>query len=113
MLFSPRTEAPRRRVYAAATVYFVAVFVAMMWPVYPLFSRIRPFVLGLPLSLLYIVTLLSVSFFVLLGLYLWESRRGLLDRDREEPAAGARATEPDRTARTDGQAAGGGRQAEG
>lgn len=86
ILFSLRTDARRRRVYAVAIVYFVAAFIAMVWPVYPLFSRIRPLVLGLPLSLFYLVTVLSVSFFVLLGLYLWEAIQGLLDADDERPA---------------------------
>lgn len=68
-----RTE---RVVYGGITVYFVLVFLALIWPVYPFFSGIEPRILGLPLSLSYIVGLLLLSFGVLLALYLWEERRG-------------------------------------
>ena len=64
-----------RRVYVAATVYFLAATAAMIWPVYPLFSRVRPLILGMPLALAYLAAVLVVSFLVLLGLYLWEGRR--------------------------------------
>lgn len=83
----PSDLPPReRRVYRAATVFFVALFVALIWPVYPVFSGIRPFVLGVPLSLAYVVCLLLLGFGVLLGLFAWEGRR--LDRDgrRVDPA---------------------------
>ena len=58
---------------------FIAVFLTSIWPIYPVFSRIRPVVLGLPFSLVYLIILLLFSFFVLLSLYLWESRNGRLD----------------------------------
>lgn len=78
--FVPRDLRPGpRRVYLAATVFFVAVFVALVWPVYPHFASARPFVLGMPFSLFYVVILLLAAFGVLLGLYLWEDRRGLHD----------------------------------
>ena len=64
----------QRRVYGAVTVFFLVVFVAMMWPVYALFSGFRPFVLGMPLSLFYVVAWLVASFLVLLGLFAWEGR---------------------------------------
>lgn len=81
-----------RRVYLTATVFFLVVFVALIWPVYPAFAEARPFVLGVPFSLVYVVALLLIAFAVLLGLYLWEGRRGLHDplepddRDREASA---------------------------
>lgn len=68
-----------RRVYAAATGFFVALFAALVWPVYPAFGRIRPLVLGMPLSLFYVVVLLVAGFLALLLLFLWEGRR---QRDR-------------------------------
>ena len=71
-----------RRIYGALTVFFFLVLLALTWPVYTLFSGIRPLVLGMPFSLFYIVVVLVVSFLVLLGLYLWEDRRGRLDDDR-------------------------------
>ena len=70
-----------RRIYGALTVFFFLVLLALTWPVYTLFSGIRPLVLGMPFSLFYIVVVLVVSFLVLLGLYLWEDRRGHLDDD--------------------------------
>jgi len=60
-------------------IFFVAVFLFMIWPVYPLFSRIHPIFLGVPFSLIYLIVILAVSFLVLLGFYLWESRRGGVD----------------------------------
>lgn len=78
--FVPR-EMPRgrRRVYLAVTAFFLVVFAALIWPVYPVFASARPFVLGIPLSLAYVIALLLVAFGVLLGLYVWEGRRGLHD----------------------------------
>lgn len=74
-------ELPRgpHRVYLAATAFFVVVFVGLIWPVYPQFASIRPFILGLPFSLVYVVILLLASFGALLALYVWEGRRGLHD----------------------------------
>lgn len=78
--FVPRDLPPGpRRVYVAATIFFVAVFVALVWPVYPNFASVRPFVLGMPFSLVYVVILLLAAFGALLGLYLWEDRRGFHD----------------------------------
>ncbi|MFQ5692830.1 MAG: hypothetical protein ACE5IM_07280 [Nitrospinota bacterium] len=78
-LFPSRLGPRERIIYGAATVYFFFVFLALVWPVYPLFSHIFPTVLGLPFSLAYIVFFIVLSFFVLLALYLWESRTGRLD----------------------------------
>lgn len=82
----------QRLIYGAATTWFLAVSAAMLWPVYPLFSAARPLVLGVPLSLAYLVGLLVASFGVGLALYLWEDREGLLDgppgrRDQEDAGA--------------------------
>jgi hypothetical protein len=79
-----RSRAPRflsssltpreRRVYVGATIYFLVATAAMIWPVYALFSRVRPFVLGMPFALAYLAAVLVVSFLVLLTLYVWEGR---------------------------------------
>jgi hypothetical protein len=69
MSFSLKTNRVRKLVI----VYFVCVAVASMWPIYPVFSRIEPWVLGVPFSLAYLVLVLVLSFLVLLSLYLWES----------------------------------------
>lgn len=74
-MFPSRLSGRERVVYRAATLFFVALFFALIWPVYPLFAGIRPLVLGVPLSLAYVVCLLLASFFGLLALFLWEGRR--------------------------------------
>lgn len=78
-IFSSRLGRSERRVYGLLVIYFVIVFVAMLWPIYPLFASALPLVAGLPLSLFYLAALLVISFGVLLALYRWEARRGLLD----------------------------------
>ena len=71
----PSTPA-HRLLRRAALAYFVAVFLATLWPVYPLFAGIDPVILHLPLSLAFQVILIGLSFGVLLGLYWWERRHG-------------------------------------
>ena len=44
---------------------FVAIFLGLIWPVYPLASRIQPFVFGLPFSLFYVLSLVLLAFVVL------------------------------------------------
>lgn len=104
-LFSSSLGTTERRVYGTVTLVFVATFFATMWPVYPLFSRIRPRVLGVPFSLVYLVMLTAVCFFAILALYLWEERRGALeegpnDTGARHPGDGARrvAREPEQSA---------------
>lgn len=77
----PRAE---RRVYGAAAAFYVLLFILLVWPVYRLFAGARPFVLGVPLSLVYVVALLILGFVVLLGLFVWEGRREAGRRDRAE-----------------------------
>lgn len=62
-----------------AAVFCVIAFLATMWPIYPLFSSGLPLVLGMPLSLFYLIVVLVLVFGTMLGLYLWESGRGELD----------------------------------
>lgn len=76
--FSSSLSVRERFVYGAVTVVFVGCFLATMWPMYTPFSRIRPLILGVPLSLAYLIGLVAVSFLTLLGLYTWERRRGKL-----------------------------------
>lgn len=73
--FPDDMPADRRRSYRAVLLYFLAVVAALMWPVYEAAAHIEPRMLGVPFSLAYLVILLLGSFFVLLGLYLWEGRR--------------------------------------
>ena len=75
-VFASALSKAERRIYGAVTVIFIGVFLATMWPIYPLFNRIRPFVLGMPASLFYLLVLVFVGFFSLLALYRWEDGRG-------------------------------------
>lgn len=78
-LFSSALSASERLVYGAVTLVFVVTFFATMWPIYPFFSRIRPFVLGVPFSLFYLLVLVGLCFGSMLALYLWEDRKGKLE----------------------------------
>lgn len=73
-MYGPRRSRrrPGRRVYGGVALFYGLLFLAVIWPVYPIFARIEPRVLGLPLSLAYVVAALVLSFAVLLALYLWE-----------------------------------------
>ena len=55
------------------TVYLL-VAVLLVWPVFPLFSGVRPLILGLPLSLAWVVLALGVMFAALVWLYRNEDR---------------------------------------
>lgn len=68
---SPRHRR-RRLVFAAICALLTA---ALIWPVYPLASGIRPLILGLPLSLGYIVIVLLLMFAALIWLYRGEEER--------------------------------------
>ena len=78
-MFSSKLDAKERLVYGVVTLVFVGTFFALQWPIYTWFSRVRPFVMGMPFSLVYLIFLLLVCFFALLGLFLWEDRRGKLE----------------------------------
>ena len=83
VIFSSELSASERRVYQAATILFIAVFFAFLWPIYPIFNHIRPLILGMPASLFYLVFLLCVAFAAILALYLWEDRHGKLQEPPE------------------------------
>jgi len=59
-------------------VFSVLALLVMIWPIYPLVSRIYPLVLGLPFSLFYLVAVILTVFSVMLGLFLWEGKNGRL-----------------------------------
>jgi hypothetical protein len=78
-LFAAGTSARHRRRRLAFLAVYVAAAVALLWPVYPRFAAAFPLVLGLPLSLFWILAVLLVVFAALLGLYLGERRDGEVD----------------------------------
>ncbi len=71
LLFFERGASRRRRVIAVVfTGWFLLVLACLLWPIYPLFGSIEPFVLGLPLSMAWVVLWLVLSFAGLVTLYL-------------------------------------------
>lgn len=68
---SHRSARHRRRRLIFAAIYALLVL-ALIWPVYPLASGIRPLIFGLPLSLAYIVFVLLAMFAAKLWLFLGE-----------------------------------------
>ena len=69
VLFPPGTDprVKRRRLLFAA--FYLLVIAAVVWPVYPLFAGTFPLILGLPLSLAWIVGALATGFLALVVLY--------------------------------------------
>lgn len=70
LVFSSLQDAPtrRRRTFAFLAVVITAGL-ALVWPVYPSVAGIRPYVLGLPFSLAWVVGWLIVVFVALVLLY--------------------------------------------
>jgi len=98
--FSSHLSRTERWVYGAVTVFMILACVVTLWPIYPLFGGVRPFVLGLPFDLFYLAAILVISFSVLLALFIWEGRREARAR-REGRDGGAEA--PDERAPGDGE----------
>ena len=73
----PRRATPpdRKPVAVAVAVFYVLLFAALVWPIYPWFATIEPRVLAMPFSLFYVVVCLLLSFFALFAYYVWERKR--------------------------------------
>lgn len=70
--FSPDvTPAHRRRRWIFVAVCSVAASM-ILWPVYPFFAHPKPLILGLPLSLVWVLAALGLVFGALLWLFLGE-----------------------------------------
>ena len=81
VFFPPGTSRRhRRRRRAFVAVYVVAVSL-VLWPVYPLFAGIRPLILGLPLSMAWVVGALLL----VLAALVWLERGEDDPRSAEEP----------------------------
>jgi len=87
--FSSKLTANERRVYGAATAWFLLAAAAMVWPLITPFARVRPLVLGMPFALFWLAFILVVSFGVAVALYRWESRRGALEEEPLDDEQGA------------------------
>lgn len=68
-LFPPGGEPARRRRRLTFVAIYVATAAMLTWPAYTLFSGTFPLVLGLPLSLVWVILALAVIFFALAWLY--------------------------------------------
>lgn len=70
LVFSSLQDAPARRRRTFAFMVVVAgAGLALIWPVYPSVAGVRPYVLGLPFSLAWVVGWLVVVFVALVLLY--------------------------------------------
>ena len=67
----PDSEHPPglQRLRSFLIIFFTIVFLATLWPIYPLASRIRPMLLGMPFSLAFLVGLIVLTFAVLLWFF--------------------------------------------
>ncbi|HEX9733298.1 MAG TPA: hypothetical protein VGG06_15115 [Thermoanaerobaculia bacterium] len=72
VLFPPGTDPRKKRRRLLFAAFYLLVVASVLWPVYPLFSGIRPMILGLPLSLAWVVFALLAGFAALLALYATE-----------------------------------------
>ncbi len=70
LVFFPHNTPPerRRRRFVFVAILLVTA-VALIWPIYPVFSSAFPLILGLPLSLAWIVLWLAVMMTALIWLY--------------------------------------------
>ena len=69
VFFPPNTPPGRRRRRLVFVAILIVSALALIWPIYPLFSGTFPLILGLPLSLAWIVLWLAVVLAALLWLY--------------------------------------------
>lgn len=51
----------------------VIIQLALIWPVYPIFSSTHPFVLGIPFSFFWIILILVAAFLLVLWYYLTDT----------------------------------------
>lgn len=75
VLFPPGSSARHRRRRLAFLAVYLLLVAALVWPIYPYFSGALPLILGLPLSLAWVVMVLVAGFGALLALYLSEDAR--------------------------------------
>jgi len=72
VLFPPGTSPAKKRRRLIFVAVYLAIVAMVVWPVYPVFSGVFPLILGLPLSLAWVVLALALCFAALAALYLTE-----------------------------------------
>jgi len=87
VLFPPGTPRERRRRRWIFLGCYLLAAALVLWPVYPLFSGVFPLILGLPLSLAWVVLALTIDFFALLWLFRGDRAHG--DRNDDDAAGDA------------------------
>jgi hypothetical protein len=75
VLFAPTASPAHRRRRLLFLALAVTAACAVIWPIYPLATSARPFVLGLPFSLAWLIGWLLLIFVGLVGLYRHDRRR--------------------------------------
>ncbi len=68
-LFPPGASPDHRRRRLVFLTVYALVAAALLWPIYPRFAAVKPLILGLPLSLAWVILDLAVIFVALLWLY--------------------------------------------
>lgn len=74
VLFRPGTSPARRRRRWIFLAVYAAVAAMLVWPVFPRFAGVQPLILGLPLSLAWVVLSLGVIFTALFWLFRADDR---------------------------------------
>ncbi len=71
-----------------AVAYFVVVTAGLVWPLFPMLgNHVEPRILGMPWSLCYVLGVVTMNAFVLLGLYaarVVDSREALAPEEIDE-----------------------------
>ncbi|MEP1152248.1 MAG: hypothetical protein JXR20_07895 [Balneola sp.] len=65
LVFSSRSPKRRKRTFILVPILIV-IQLGLIWPVYPIMSAAKPFILGLPLSFFWVILMVCCSFFSLL-----------------------------------------------
>ncbi len=81
VLFPPGTSPGKRRRRLVFAAVYLVVAAMLVWPVYPVFSGVFPLILGLPLSLAWVILALAVCFAALVALYLTEEGEASTERE--------------------------------
>ena len=68
-LFRPGTDPAKKKRRGVFLGFYLLAAVLLIWPIYPLFSGVRPLIMGLPLSFAWVVMVLGIMFGALLWLY--------------------------------------------